>query len=202
MFSYYCVIFNIKIIMDGFKFYEDLVKLGEVYPCIVTNKIMMHDNIKTGGYEVIIKGNKGIGFIDSGLIADGFENLNIDDEAEFIVCGFDEERGLKFEPTIQTMKAKGMTPRLLKGKITAVSNEKLAYHVPNPLLKRAHLTEERRKLLEKQEIHFYAKQPDDASFWDGLRQDYEIEVLDYGFKQIVVCIKTSDGLQIVRQVDF
>ena len=37
---------------------------------------------------------------------------------------------------------------------------------------------------------------------DGLRQDYEIEVLDYGFKQIVVCIKTSDGLQIVRQVDF
>lgn len=140
--------------MDGFKFYEDLFKLGEVYPCIVTNKIMMHDNIKTGGYEVIIKGNKGIGFIDSGLIADGFENLNIDDEAEFIVCGFDEERGLKFEPTIQTMKAKGMTPRLLKGKITAVSNEKLAYHVPNPLLKRAHLTEERRKLLEKQEIHF------------------------------------------------
>ena len=75
--------------MDGFKFYEDLFKLGEVYPCIVTNKIMMHDNIKTGGYEVIIKGNKGIGFIDSGLIADGFENLNIDDEAEFIVCGFD-----------------------------------------------------------------------------------------------------------------
>ena len=188
--------------MDGFKFYEDLFKLGEVYPCIVTNKIMMHDNIKTGGYEVIIKGNKGIGFIDFGLIASGFENLKIGDEAEFIVCGFDNERGLKFEPTIQTMKAKGMTPRLLKGKITTVSNEKLTYLVQDTSLTNTALTKMQRELLLKQQIHFYVKQVGDDSFWDGLCQDYEIEVLDYGFKQIVVCIKTSDGLQVIRQVDF